>query len=86
MHDAKGRELKVGDRVLLPAVVEQLSTTEDYCNVGIRTENGRRPDGAPERISAINTAVLFRANEGDDNADVLVAPAAKIDPAAPFGA
>lgn len=67
MHDAKGRELKVGDRVIVPAVITDLSATEDYCNVGLETEYGRRPDEQKERISAINTGVVLRANEGDEN-------------------
>lgn len=59
MHDKNGTELKVGDIVLVPAVITQLSTgTEEYCNVSIETVHGRRPDGSKERMSAINTGVL----------------------------
>lgn len=67
MHDAKGRPLSVGDVVLLPAKVTQVSATEEYCNVSVQSILGRRPDGAKENISAINTAVLLRANVGDEN-------------------
>ena len=67
MHDAKGRPLKAGDVVLIPAVVTDVSAAEDYCNVSVETLLGRRPDGAKERISAINTGVLLRANDGDEN-------------------
>jgi hypothetical protein len=66
MHDAKGRELKVGDVVVLKATITELHPTEEYCNVGIESEFGRRPDGAKERVSAINTGVLLRANPGDE--------------------
>lgn len=67
MHDAKNRPLKVGDRVLVPAVITSLSeSTEDYCNVGITTTCGRRPDDMKENMSAINTGVMFRANTGDE--------------------
>lgn len=67
MHDANGRPLAKGDRVLIPATITQLSPGEDYCNVSVESELGRRPDGAKERISAINTGVLLRANPGDEN-------------------
>lgn len=67
MHDAKNRPLKVGDQVLVPAVVENVSAGDDYCNVSIKTTYGRRPDGQKERMSAINTGVLLRSNEGDTN-------------------
>lgn len=67
MHDAKGRPLSVGDVVLIPAKVTQVSATEEYCNVSVQSIFGRRPDGMKENISAINTAVLLRANVGDEN-------------------
>jgi hypothetical protein len=67
MHDAKNRPLKVGDRVLIPAVVTELHQTEEYCNVGVRSAIGRRPDGKSETISALNTGVLLRANHDDEN-------------------
>ena len=67
MHDAKGRPLSVGDVVLIPAKVTQVSATEEYCNVSVQSILGRRPDGMKENISAINTAVLLRANTGDEN-------------------
>ena len=65
MHDANGTPLKKGDKVLIPAVITDLSSGEDYCNVSIETTIGRRPDGNKERISAINTGVLIKvAGEG----------------------
>lgn len=67
MHDAKGRPLKAGDHVLIPAVVTELYETEDYCNVQLQTVIGRRPDGLLETIGAINTGVILRSNDGDDN-------------------
>ena len=76
MHDAKSRPLTVGDKVMIAATVTRLSPTEEYCNVDLETVRGRRPDGAKESIHAINTGVLFRANEGDDNADAFEVPAA----------
>lgn len=72
MHDAKSRELKEGDVVLIPAKITQLSPGEEYCNVSAQSLYGRRPDGALESFSAINTGVMLRANPGDEN-DVLAA-------------
>lgn len=67
MHDKKGRELKVGDTVLIPAKITSVSPSEDYCNVAAESVFGRRPDNAKENFSAINTGVMLRANEGDEN-------------------
>ena len=58
MHDANGTPLKVGDVVMIPAVVTQLHAGENYCNVSVETVFGRRPDGLKENLSAINTGVL----------------------------
>lgn len=67
MHDAKGRQLQLGDVVLMPATVTDISPGEEYCNVTVRSIFGRRPDGENEQVSAINTGVLLRANDGDTN-------------------
>lgn len=67
MHDAKGRELKVGDLILIPARLKELYPTDDYCNVSAESALGRRPDGIKEHFSAINTGVMLRANPGDEN-------------------
>lgn len=66
MHDAKNRELKVGDTVLIAAKITQVYPTEDYCYVSASLY-GRRPDGAKEHFGAINTGVMLRANVGDKN-------------------
>ncbi len=65
MHDANGTLLKVGDRVLIPAIIKRLDIGEEFCNVSLETTLGRRPDKAKESISAINTGVLIKvAGEG----------------------
>jgi len=58
MHDRNGTPLKVGDTVLIPAKITQVSATDDYCNVGLESVHGRRPDGLKETIYAINTGVV----------------------------
>lgn len=66
MHDAKGRELQVGDTVLVPCKIKSLAKTEDFCNVNLETIGGRAPDGIPNSIGYINTKQIYRANVGDD--------------------
>jgi hypothetical protein len=66
MHDARGKALKVGDLVMIPAVVNELYATEDYCNVKVTTQIGRRPDGQKEVFSAINTGVLVKVSADDE--------------------
>lgn len=68
MHDAIGRELKAGDRVLVPATITSISAGADYCNMSANTVRKRKPDDTQETLS-INTAVVFRANDGDENDD-----------------
>lgn len=66
MHDARGKPLKVGDLVLIPAVVKEVYSTEDFCNVTVTSQIGRRPDGQKETIHAINTGVLIKISASDD--------------------
>lgn len=58
MHDRNGTPLKVGDLVMIPGKITTLQAGEDYCNVGVETVHGRRPDGMKETFYAINTGVL----------------------------
>lgn len=58
MHDRNGTPLKKGDTVLVEAVITELYESEEYCNVSLKSVEGRRPDGLKETISAINTGVL----------------------------
>ena len=60
MHDANGTKLEKGDRVIIEAVIETLSPTEEYCNVSLETVLGRRPDGTKEKLCSINTAVIVK--------------------------
>lgn len=36
-HCNRGRELKVGDRVMIECIVESVQPGEGYCNVTVRT-------------------------------------------------
>lgn len=65
MHDANGTQLKVGDKVLIPAVIRDLCPNADYCNVTVVSTLGRKPDGATETIT-LNTAVLVKASSAEN--------------------
>ena len=66
MHDARGKALKVGDLVMIPAVITELQPTEEFCNVTVATQIGRRPDGQKERFCSINTGVLIKVSPNDE--------------------
>jgi hypothetical protein len=61
-HDQHGDLLAVGDRVQVPAVVQSISTGEDYCNLTIQSRYGRKPDGAVETMT-LNAAVVEKYTE-----------------------
>lgn len=65
MHDAKGRELKVGDFVMIPCRVKAIHASEDFCNVqlqSIATIPGTQPASHSD-FGAINTQQVLRACE-----------------------
>ncbi len=66
-HDAKGRELKAGDKVLVPFTVKAVHQTEDDCNLDLETCATMPPlHKYRTSLSAINTKMTLRANAGDD--------------------
>lgn len=67
MHDAKGRELKVGDIILIPAKILETYSSEDFCNCKAESLFGRRPDGLKETFHSTNTGAMLRANDGDES-------------------
>lgn len=64
MHDANGTALTKGDIVLIEAEITELSPSEEYCNVSLKTVLGRRPDGLPENLQAFNTGVMVLKRKG----------------------
>lgn len=50
-HDKNGAELKVGDRVTVEFTVESISPGTDYCNVTLKSVEGRKPDGMKECLT-----------------------------------
>lgn len=65
MHDAKGRPLQVGDRVMIPATITQTYEAFDYCNIVVETI-ATMPPNTSKTVSTLNTKQLLRANDGDD--------------------
>lgn len=63
MHDAKGRDLKLGDVVLVPARIMYLSPGSDYYNVAVESVFGH----PRAYIGSTHTGVMLRANDGDEN-------------------
>jgi hypothetical protein len=72
-HDAKGQELKPGDCVLVPFYVLSIAQTEDFCNLSLETCATMPPKNEfKTSLSAINTKMTIRANEGDDTTFVVM--------------
>jgi hypothetical protein len=65
MHDAKGRELKVGDTVVIPAVIKSVQAGE-YCTLDVETVGVMPGNGMKNQICALNTKQVYRANHGDE--------------------
>jgi hypothetical protein len=73
MHDAKGQELKLGDKVILPCRITNLGGGPDYCNVTIESLATMPPNhDSHVSIGAVNTTQVIRANKGDDTSFVVV--------------
>ncbi len=66
-HDAKGREVKPGDLVLVPFKIKEVYQTQDFCNVNLETVATMPPEHKFKTdLSAVNTKMLIRANRGDE--------------------
>ena len=57
-HDAKGRLLEVGDKVIIPGVVKNISPYLGYCNVEVELDYAMPPENNKSTVSAINTAQI----------------------------
>ncbi len=65
MHCAKGRPLKVGDTILIPATVVSVSPGE-FCTLDVETVGVMPGNGSKNRICALNTKQVYRASEPAD--------------------
>lgn len=50
-HDRDGHELKVGDKVLIPATVQSMQLGDTYCNVSLSTDEPMYPGDYKTNIS-----------------------------------
>ena len=66
MHDAKGRPLRPGDRVMIPGVIVSIAACDDYCNASVETHFVMPGNNSKSNFSSINTRQLLRAEPGDD--------------------
>lgn len=65
-HDAKGREVKPGDVVMVPFVVKEVHLTEDFCNLNLETVATMPPHHRTHSAISVNARMVLRANSGDD--------------------
>ena len=57
-HDRDGKELKVGDHVLVPCYVKEIHITEEFCNVGLATAQPMYPGTYPSSLSLNSKQVV----------------------------
>ena len=61
MHDRDGKELSVGDTVVVPAIVRSISSAgEEYCNVTLETIKPMYPGTSPSALS-LNAKQVVKA-------------------------
>ncbi|HEX8838342.1 MAG TPA: hypothetical protein VF748_15470 [Candidatus Acidoferrum sp.] len=58
-HDANGNELKVGDKVNIPATVTMLTTGDEFCNCSVLLDFRMPPDNTENTFSVNTTQVLL---------------------------
>lgn len=64
MHDAFGRELNVGDRVMIPATIKSVTLDENYCNLTVELE-ASMPPYSHRDSQTVNAKQVLRNTEGD---------------------
>lgn len=62
-HDRGGKLLEVGDTVLIPCKVKDVSAGEEYCNCTVVTETAMPPYTEPMSI-ALNTKQVVKVTPG----------------------
>lgn len=76
MHDAFGRPLEVGDRVMVPCKIKSVSSSLEYCNVSLETEASMPPYTNKDTIT-LNAKQVLRNNDGDSLDYTIYAPEGK---------
>jgi hypothetical protein len=70
--DAKRRELKPGDKVLIPATVTDVGNSATFGNITLKGLF-QRHDGVVETFR-LNSAQILRAEKGDANGEFFLMP------------
>ena len=65
-HDLMGKELKVGDTVLVPCQVKAIHLTEEYCNVELETNLVMFPVDSRVAIT-LNSRQVILKTAGDSS-------------------
>jgi len=65
-HDKNGQVIEVGDEVMVPAVVKQVMTGEDYCNVTLETTEPMYP-GEHKSGMTLNARQVVKVSKHDAN-------------------
>lgn len=65
-HDARNRELKVGDTVVMPFTVKGVHSTEEFCNLDLESCFPMPGRNERTRLSEVNTRQVVRQNRTDD--------------------
>lgn len=55
MHDKNGKPIKVGDTVIVEAVVRELYGTDTYCNIQIGIGHEQSKEHGPHNVQSIVT-------------------------------
>lgn len=67
-HDVDGKELAVGDLVVIQCTVKDIQPYTGYCNVTLESVHARNPDDAKETFSC-NAAVTQKVYDTPEEAE-----------------
>ncbi len=72
MHDPKGKPLKVGDFVMIPAIITQCSGDENFCCLDMETAGVMPGNGLKNSIKCLSAKQVYRANSNDKPASIML--------------
>lgn len=64
-HDAKGTELKIGDKVLIPGTITGIAPTDEYCNCAVDLEHFMPPEQTVTTLLNLNTRQVEKSDRPD---------------------
>lgn len=78
MHDKSGKPLKIGDLVMVPCRVKDVSPDNEFCNITVETEYAM-PGNGTKNVVVLNTKQVHLQDWGGGIPDDEVT---KVEPAA----